>query len=92
MYIGESERQVRSLFEKAKQMQPCIIFFDELDSLAPARGKGSGGASGVLDRVVSQLLIELDNLNNNSSSNSGTVRSGLIADKLTMGLCRCLQI
>lgn len=63
MYIGESERQVRVLFEKARSLQPCVLFFDELDSLAPARGQASGGgAGGVLDRVVSQLLIEMDNL------------------------------
>ena len=63
MYIGESERQVRALFEQARNQQPCVLFFDELDSLAPARGQASGGgAGGVLDRVVSQLLIELDNL------------------------------
>jgi peroxin-6 len=63
MYIGESERQVRALFERARGLQPCVLFFDELDSLAPARGQASGGgAGGVLDRVVSQLLIEMDNL------------------------------
>ena len=63
MYIGESEHRIRLLFDKAKRLQPCVLFFDELDSLAPARGHSlGGGSSGVLDRVVSQLLIELDNL------------------------------
>ncbi|RMZ56581.1 hypothetical protein APUTEX25_001428 [Auxenochlorella protothecoides] len=41
MYVGESERQVRQVFERAKRARPCVVFFDELDSLAPARGKGS---------------------------------------------------
>lgn len=71
MYIGESERQVRVLFEQARSRQPCVLFFDELDSLAPARGQAAGGgAGGVLDRVVSQLLIEMDNLGNLESQSS----------------------
>jgi len=59
MYIGESERNIRELFSKAHQQQPCVIFFDELDALAPNRGK-SGDAGGLMDRIVSQLLSELD--------------------------------
>lgn len=51
------------MFEKARQASPCIIFFDELDSLAPNRGF-SGDSGGVMDRVVSQLLSEMDGLNN----------------------------
>lgn len=50
------------MFEKARQAAPCIIFFDELDSLAPNRGV-SGDSGGVMDRVVSQLLAEMDGLN-----------------------------
>merc|ERR1712048_1010233 len=61
MYIGESEKNVRSLFEKARELQPCVVFFDELDSLAPARGRGSD-SGGVMDRVVSQLVTELDSV------------------------------
>lgn len=77
MYIGESERRVRALFEKARAAQPCVLFFDELDSLAPARGGQSsgGGASGVLDRVVSQLLIELDDLGNMDGKDASGVKS-----------------
>ena len=41
MYVGESEKNVRDVFERARQNLPCIVFFDELDSLAPARGKSS---------------------------------------------------
>lgn len=59
-YIGESERGVREVFRKAKQASPCIVFFDELDSLAPIRGKSSD--SQVTERVVSQLLTELDGI------------------------------
>lgn len=59
MYIGESEKRVRELFATAKSAKPCVLFFDELDSLAPARGRGSD-SGGVMDRVVSQLLTEID--------------------------------
>jgi len=50
-----------SVFERARSAAPCIIFFDELDALAPNRGR-SGGSSGVMDRMVSQLLAEMDGL------------------------------
>jgi transitional endoplasmic reticulum ATPase len=58
-YVGESERGVRDIFRKAKQAAPCIIFFDEIDALVPARGSG-GADSHVADRVLSQFLSELD--------------------------------
>ena len=53
MYVGESERRVREVFERARDAAPCVVFFDELDALAPARGAGADGG-GVMDRVVSQ--------------------------------------
>ncbi|PXF47568.1 Peroxisomal biogenesis factor 6 [Gracilariopsis chorda] len=59
MYVGESEKNVRDVFERAMMVAPCVIFFDELDALAPSRGRGSD-SGGVSDRVVSQLLSELD--------------------------------
>lgn len=59
MYVGESERNIRDIFARARAARPCVIFFDELDSLAPARGAGAD-SGGVMDRVVSQLLAELD--------------------------------
>ncbi|GAB2224808.1 hypothetical protein Drorol1_Dr00005585 [Drosera rotundifolia] len=65
MYIGESEKNVRDIFQKARLARPCVIFFDELDSLAPARG-ASGDSGGVMDRVVSQMLAEIDGLNDSS--------------------------
>ncbi|CDW87814.1 aaa atpase domain-containing protein [Stylonychia lemnae] len=61
MYVGESEKNVREVFERARENLPCIIFFDELDSLAPARGKGAD-SSQVMDRIVAQLLTEIDGL------------------------------
>ncbi|RME78533.1 AAA family ATPase [Candidatus Woesearchaeota archaeon] len=60
-WVGESERGIRKVFEKARQVSPTIIFFDEIDSLAPKRG-GGGGDSNVTDRVVNQLLTEIDGL------------------------------
>ncbi|KAK3582678.1 hypothetical protein CHS0354_031089 [Potamilus streckersoni] len=62
MYVGQSEQNVREVFIRARSAAPCVIFFDELDSLAPNRGR-SGDSGGVMDRVVSQLLAELDGLN-----------------------------
>jgi transitional endoplasmic reticulum ATPase len=59
-YVGESERGVREVFRKAKQASPCIVFFDEFDSLVPERGLG--GDSQVTERVISQFLSELDGL------------------------------
>eukprot|EP00834_Sanchytrium_tribonematis_P007383 NODE_659_length_4968_cov_0.490655.p1 type:complete len:774 gc:universal NODE_659_length_4968_cov_0.490655:2432-111(-) len=63
MYIGESEANIRRLFSNAKQSAPCIVFFDELDSLAPKR-ESHGDSSGVMDRLVSQLLNEIDDISN----------------------------
>ena len=60
-YVGESEKAVREVFERARQSAPAIIFFDEIDAIAGARDS-MGGDSGVGDRVVSQLLTELDRL------------------------------
>ena len=59
MYVGQSEANVRDLFVRARAARPCVIFFDELDALAPNRGR-SGDSGGVMDRVVAQLLAELD--------------------------------
>ncbi len=56
-YIGASEKSVRDVFERAKSAKPCILFFDEFDSIAPRRGVDN---SGVTDRVVNQLLTEMD--------------------------------
>ncbi|MBI2924558.1 MAG: CDC48 family AAA ATPase [Verrucomicrobia bacterium] len=58
-YVGESERSMRDIFHKARQAAPCIIFFDEIDALMPARG-GAVSDTPVTDRVLSQFLAELD--------------------------------
>ncbi|QDL11531.1 AAA family ATPase [Brasilonema octagenarum UFV-E1] len=60
-WVGASEQAVRELFAKARLAAPCVIFLDEIDTLAPARGRYNGD-SGVSDRVVGQLLTELDGL------------------------------
>jgi peroxin-6 len=61
MYIGESEANVRRIFQRAREAKPCCVFFDELDSVAPKRGN-QGDSGGVMDRIVSQLLAELDGM------------------------------
>ncbi|TMI24214.1 CDC48 family AAA ATPase [Candidatus Bathyarchaeota archaeon] len=60
-FVGESEKAVREVFRKARQASPCIIFFDEIDSVAPVRGSGGGDAH-VTERVISQFLTEMDGL------------------------------
>ncbi len=59
-WVGESEKAVRETFRKARQASPCVIFMDEIDSIAPERGTGSD--SNVTERVISQMLTELDGL------------------------------
>lgn len=59
-FVGDSEKAVRELFRKARMASPCVVFFDEIDALAAARGGDAAG--GVGDRVVSQLLQELDGI------------------------------
>ena len=60
-WVGESERAIRELFRKARQVAPAVVFIDEVDALAPMRGLGYAD-SGVTERVVSQLLTEMDGL------------------------------
>lgn len=61
MWFGESEANVREIFDKARAAAPCVLFFDELDSVAVARGSGGGGdGGGAGDRVINQLLTEMD--------------------------------
>ncbi len=60
-WIGESEKGIREIFRKARQAAPCIVFFDEIDAIAPIRGRDSGD-SNVTERMISQLLTELDGL------------------------------
>ncbi|VAH59052.1 unnamed protein product [Triticum turgidum subsp. durum] len=63
MWFGESEANVREIFDKARQSAPCVLFFDELDSIATQRGGRVGDAGGAADRVLNQLLTEMDGMN-----------------------------
>jgi len=62
MWFGGSEANVRNLFDKARAASPCILFFDEMDSIARSRGAGSGGSSETSDRVINQILSEIDGM------------------------------
>ncbi|KAK7350635.1 hypothetical protein VNO77_09473 [Canavalia gladiata] len=62
MWFGESEANVREIFDKARQSAPCVLFFDELDSIATQRGSSAGDAGGAADRVLNQLLTEMDGM------------------------------
>ncbi|KAL3512787.1 hypothetical protein ACH5RR_025504 [Cinchona calisaya] len=62
MWFGESEANVREIFDKARQSAPCVLFFDELDSIATQRGSHAGDAGGAADRVLNQLLTEMDGM------------------------------
>lgn len=60
-WIGESERGIREIFKKARQASPCLVFFDEIDTVVPMRGKGDGGGN-VNERMVGQFLLEMDSM------------------------------
>ena len=62
MWVGKSEEGVRKIFEKARQVSPCIIFFDEIDSIANKRGGGMGNGSKVTENVLNQMLAEMDGI------------------------------
>lgn len=62
MWFGESEANVRDIFDKARSAAPCVLFFDELDAIAKARGSSLGDAGGASDRVINQLLTEMDGM------------------------------
>jgi ribosome biogenesis ATPase len=80
-YVGESERAVRQLFARARAAHPCVLFFDEMDALAPRRGGGAGvsgdGSNAPAERLVNQLLTEMDGID-----------ARLVRDALL--LCRCV--
>lgn len=64
MWFGESESNVRDVFDKARAAAPCVLFFDELDSIAKSRGGGISDAGGAADRVINQILTEMDGMGN----------------------------
>jgi transitional endoplasmic reticulum ATPase len=67
MWFGESEANVREIFDKARAAAPCVLFFDELDSIARARGSSAGDAGGAGDRVINQILTEMDGMSQKKS-------------------------
>jgi len=67
MWFGESEANVRECFDKARSAAPCVMFFDELDSIGTARGSSGGDAGGAGDRVMNQLLTEMDGVGSKKS-------------------------
>jgi len=67
MWFGESEANVREVFDKARSASPCVLFFDELDSVGVARGGSMGDAGGAGDRVMNQLLTEMDGVGSKKS-------------------------
>jgi len=67
MWFGESEANVREVFDKARGAAPCVLFFDELDSIAKMRGGSSGDGGGAGDRVMNQLLTEMDGMGKKKS-------------------------
>lgn len=96
-FIGASEEAIRDIFEKARQASPCVVFIDEIDTLAPARGSNPND-SGVSDRVVGQLLTEMDGMrasdkilvigatNRPDAIDPALVRSGRMDIKYHVGL------
>ncbi|KAJ7771890.1 AAA-domain-containing protein [Mycena metata] len=87
MYIGESEANVRRVFQRARDAKPCVIFFDELDSVAPKRGN-HGDSGGVMDRIVSQLLAELDGMSGGSGADVFVIGATNRPDLLDPALLR----
>jgi peroxin-6 len=66
MYVGESERNIRDVFEKGRANKPCVLFFDEIDALAPNRTKNSD-QNNIMDRIVAQFMTEMDGINKDNS-------------------------
>jgi peroxin-6 len=87
MYIGESEANVRRVFQRARDARPCVVFFDELDSVAPKRG-AHGDSGGVMDRIVSQLLAELDGISAGSGGDVFVIGATNRPDLLDPALLR----
>lgn len=72
MWFGESEANVRDVFDKARSAAPCVLFFDELDSIAKSRGGSAGDGGGAADRVINQVRL--------ASACSGMVAPVIVAD------------
>ncbi|PNH04992.1 Cell division cycle protein 48 [Tetrabaena socialis] len=90
MWFGESEANVREIFDKARGSAPCVLFFDELDSIAVQRGSSAGDAGGAADRVLNQLLTEMDGMNSKKTLLSVLVDAGGAAEAHGCRLGRCV--
>lgn len=77
--VWESEANVREIFDKARQAAPCVLFFDELDSIAKARGGNIGDGGGAADRVINQILTEMDGMSTKRMCSSLALPTGLIS-------------
>ncbi|KAK8021233.1 cell division control protein 48 [Apiospora arundinis] len=86
MWFGESESNIRDIFDKARAAAPCVVFLDELDSIAKARGGSVGDAGGASDRVVNQLLTEMDGMT--SKKNVFVIAATNRPEQLDPALCR----
>lgn len=86
MWFGESEANVRDVFDKARAAAPCVMFFDELDSIAKSRGGSSGDAGGAGDRVLNQILTEIDGIS--SSKNVFVIGATNRPDQIDPALMR----
>ncbi|KAF7021813.1 hypothetical protein CFC21_034704 [Triticum aestivum] len=85
MWFGESEANVREIFDKAHQSVPCVLFFDELDSIATQRGGRVGDAGGAADRVLNQLLTEMDDMNAKKTIFKACLRKSPVAKDVDLG-------
>lgn len=86
MWFGESEANVRDVFDKARAAAPCVMFFDELDSIAKSRGGGGGDGGGAGDRVLNQILTEIDGIS--SSKNVFVIGATNRPDQIDPALMR----
>jgi len=86
MWFGESESNIRDIFDKARAAAPCVVFLDELDSIAKSRGGSNGDAGGASDRVVNQLLTEMDGMT--SKKNVFVIGATNRPEQLDNALCR----
>jgi len=86
MWFGESESNIRDIFDKARAAAPCVVFLDELDSIAKSRGGSVGDAGGASDRVVNQLLTEMDGMT--SKKNVFVIGATNRPEQLDNALCR----
>ena len=103
MYIGESESNVRKVFSCAINSRPCIMFFDEIDSLLPKRATTDSGGGNVMDRIVSQFVTELDSIsklpdvfiiaatNRKDLLDPALLRSGRFDQHLELGRCKTFE-